>query len=70
MTPVWWLFAYVGLSTAGLLVLAVPAVRVWAAARELARQVTAGTEALAAAGERLERAVRPLEERSGRIPRG
>jgi hypothetical protein len=70
MTPVWWLFAWVGLSTAGLLALAVPAVRVWAAARELARQVDASARALASAGERLQRAAGPAAERTGQIPRG
>jgi hypothetical protein len=70
MTSTWWLFAWVGLSAAGLVALAVPAVRVWTAARDLARQVAVSGEALAAAGERLQRAARPLAERTGQISRG
>ncbi|WP_328916968.1 MULTISPECIES: hypothetical protein [unclassified Streptomyces] len=65
----WWLFLYVGLSTAGLLVLAVPAVRVFAAVRELAGQVAASTEALTAASERLQRSARPVAEQAGKIAR-
>jgi hypothetical protein len=66
----WWLFLYVGLSTAGLLVLGVLAVRVFAAVQELARQVAASADALAAASDRLQRAARPLAERAGQISRG
>jgi hypothetical protein len=65
----WWLFASVGLSTAGLLVLAVLAVRVHLAVRDLARQVAASTHDLTAAGERLRRSARPLAERGGEITR-
>ena len=65
----WSTFAWVGLASAGLLVLAVPAVRVAVAVRELAVQVRASTEALAAAGERLQRAARPVAERAGEISR-
>ncbi|MEU6851250.1 hypothetical protein ABZ901_15135 [Actinacidiphila alni] len=66
----WWLYLYVGLSTAGLLVLGVLAIRVFAAVRELARQVAASTAALAAASDRMQRAARPLAERAGQISRG
>ncbi|SEG54592.1 hypothetical protein SAMN05216223_106133 [Actinacidiphila yanglinensis] len=65
----WWLFLYVGLSTAGLLVLGALAVRVFAAVQALARQVAASTEALTAASDRLQRAARPLAERAGDISR-
>jgi hypothetical protein len=65
----WWLFLYVGLSTAGLLVLGVSAVRVFVAVQALSRQVTASTEALTAASERLRRAAQPLAERTGEISR-
>jgi hypothetical protein len=65
----WWLLGYVGVATAGLLVLGVLAVRVWAAAAELGRQVAAGAEALALASERLQRAARPVAERTGDISR-
>ena len=65
----WWLYLYVGLSTAGLLVLGVLAVRVFAAVRQLARQVGASTDALTAAGERLQRAAHPVAERAGQISR-
>jgi hypothetical protein len=65
----WWLFLYVGLSMAGLLVLGALAVRVFAAVQALAHQVTASTEALTAASERLRRAAVPLAERTGEISR-
>jgi hypothetical protein len=66
----WWLFSYVGLSTAGLLVLGVLAVRVYAAVEQLARQVAASAQALTAASERLRRAAGPVAERAGEISRG
>lgn len=65
----WWLFLCVGLATAGLLVLGVLAVRVFAAVQELARQVARSTDALAAASDRLQRAARPVAERAGQIHR-
>lgn len=65
----WWLYFYVGLSTAGLLVLGVLAVRVFAAVQGLAREVARSTEALAAATDRLQRAARPVAERAGEISR-
>ncbi|WNI14783.1 hypothetical protein [Actinacidiphila sp. ITFR-21] len=65
----WWLFLCVGLSTAGLLVLAVPAVRVFLAVQDLAREVAAGTEALTRASERLRRAAEPVAGRAGDISR-
>ncbi|BBA96153.1 hypothetical protein RVR_1324 [Actinacidiphila reveromycinica] len=65
----WWLFLYVGLSTAGLLVLGVLAVRVFAAVQALTHQVAASTDALTAASERLRRAAGPLAERTGEISR-
>jgi hypothetical protein len=66
----WWLYLSVGLATAGLLVLGVLAIRVFTAVQELARQVAAGTDALAAASDRLQRAARPVAERAGHISRG
>jgi hypothetical protein len=65
----WWLIVYVGVATAGLLVLGVLAVRVFTAVAELGRQVAAGTDALALASERLQRAARPVAERAGEISR-
>jgi hypothetical protein len=65
----WWLLTWVGLASAGLLVLAVAAARVFTAVDALARQVAASTEALGAAGERLRRAARPVAERAGEISR-
>ena len=65
----WWLYLCVGLATAGLLVLGVLAVRVFAAVQDLARQVGASADALAVAGERLRRAARPVAERAGEISR-
>lgn len=65
----WLLFMWVGLATAGLLVLGAAALRVFLAVQELARQVAASTEALSAAGERLRRAALPVAERAGDISR-
>lgn len=65
----WWLMAYVGLSAAGLIVLGVLAVRVFLAGQELARQVGASTQELAAAVERLQRDAEPVAERAGEISR-
>ncbi|WP_327291967.1 hypothetical protein [Streptomyces sp. NBC_01198] len=65
----WWLFLSVGLAAAGLAVLAVFAVRVFTAVRELAGQVAASTEALTAASERLQRAAAPVAKRAGEITR-
>ncbi len=65
----WWIIACVGLSTAGLLVLAVLALRVYAEVAELARRVEAGSRALAEAGERLRRAADRAAERTGGISR-
>ena len=66
----WWLFLDVGLSTTGLAVLGVAAIRVFLAVRELAHQVAASTAALNAASDRLQRAARPVAERAGQITRG
>ncbi|MFE9421411.1 hypothetical protein ACFYNO_00450 [Kitasatospora sp. NPDC006697] len=54
----WILLAVVGLATAGLLVLGVLALRVWAGVRGLAKEVEAATAALSAAGEELSAASR------------
>lgn len=64
-----WLFLSVGLAAAGLLVLAVFAARVFTAVRELAAQVAVSTEALAAAGDRFQRAAAPVAQRAGEITR-
>jgi len=65
----WWLFAVVGLSTAGLLVLGVLAVRVHLAVQDLARQVAESSRALTAAGDRLQRAADRLGSRAGDVSR-
>ncbi|SEO66484.1 hypothetical protein SAMN05216267_103523 [Actinacidiphila rubida] len=65
----WWLIAYVSLSAAGLLVLGVPAVRVFFAVQDLARQVAESTRALSAAGDRLQQAADRLGGRAGDISR-
>lgn len=65
----WWLYLYVGLSTAGILVLGVLAVRVFAEVQRLARQVARSTDDLTRAAERLSRAAEPLAERAGDISR-
>ncbi|MBY8880517.1 hypothetical protein [Actinacidiphila acidipaludis] len=63
----WWLFAVVGLSTAGLLVLGVLAVRVYLAVEELAGQVARSTQALTAATERLHQAAGRVGVQAGEI---
>jgi hypothetical protein len=65
----WWLFAVVGLSTAGLLVLGVLAVRVYLAVEDLARQVAESTRALSAATDRLQQAAGRVSTRAGEISR-
>jgi hypothetical protein len=65
----WWIILTVGLASAGLLVLAVCAARVWTAVAELAAQLAASGEALSAAGERLQRATTGLAGRAGDITR-
>ncbi|GAA1946555.1 hypothetical protein [Kitasatospora viridis] len=54
----WILLAVVGLATAGLLVLGVLSVRVWAGVRGLAKQVDAASLAIASAADELSAAAR------------
>jgi hypothetical protein len=65
----WWIILVVALASAGLLVLAVCAARVWTAVAELAAQLAASGQALTAATERLQRAATPLARRAGDITR-
>ena len=65
----WWIFVSVGLAAAGLAVLAVFAARVFGAVGELAAQVAASGDELAAAGDRLQRAAAPTAKRAGEIIR-
>ena len=51
----WWLYLYVGLSTAGILVLGALAVRLFAEVQRLARQVARSTDDLSRAADRLSR---------------
>ncbi|WP_431952149.1 hypothetical protein [Actinacidiphila sp. bgisy167] len=65
----WWLYLYVGLSTAGLLVLGVLALRVYAAVSGLARQVRVSGNRLEQAAEDLRRAAEPLARGAGDLSR-
>ncbi|MGW3241261.1 hypothetical protein [Streptomyces sp. NPDC001070] len=65
----WWLYLYVGLATAGLLVLGVLALRVYAEVRGLARQVGRSTDRLRHASDDLRRAAEPLARGAGELSR-
>jgi hypothetical protein len=65
----WWIILVVALASAGLLVLAVCAARVWTAVTELAAQLAVSGEALSAASERLQRAATGVAGRAGDITR-
>ncbi|MET9878174.1 hypothetical protein ABZZ36_26595 [Actinacidiphila glaucinigra] len=65
----WWLYLYVGLATAGLLVLGVLALRVYAEVRGLARQVGRSGDRLLQASEDLRRAAEPLARGAGELSR-
>ncbi|MDX2854405.1 hypothetical protein [Actinacidiphila glaucinigra] len=65
----WWLYLYVGLATAGLLVLGFLAVRVYAEVRGLARQVGRSSDRLLHASEDLRRAAEPLVRGAGDLSR-
>jgi hypothetical protein len=65
----WWLYLYVGLATAGLVVLGVLAVRVHAEVRGLARQVGLSGERLRRASEDLQHAAGPVARGAGRLSR-
>lgn len=64
-----WVVVWIGIATLGLLVLAVPAVRLWAAVRELGREVGRVSDELGAAGLALEQAAERLP-RTGKPDRG
>lgn len=65
----WWLYLYVGLATAGLLLLGVLGVRVYGEVLRLARQVGRSSEILGRAAEELRRTAGPLAERAGEFSR-
>lgn len=65
----WWILLSVGLAAAGLLVLAVFAVRVFNAVAGLSAQVAASHRALTGAADRLQRAAAPVARRAGEITR-
>lgn len=65
----WWLYLYVGLATAGLLLLGVLGVRVYGEVLRLARQVDRSAEILGRASEELRRTAAPLAERAGELSR-
>lgn len=59
-----WVGVWVFVGVLGLVVLAVPAVRLWAYVRELGREVARVSDSLAAASADLERATRDLSRGS------
>ncbi|WP_329320078.1 hypothetical protein [Streptomyces sp. NBC_01262] len=61
----WWLYLYVGLATAGILLLGVLGIRVFAAVQDLARQVGRSTDELSRASQDLSRVTEPLIRRAG-----
>jgi len=61
----WWLYLYVGLATAGILLLGVLGIRVFAAVQDLARQLGRSTDELSRASHDLSRATEPLIRRAG-----
>ncbi|GAA2481861.1 hypothetical protein ACFW9F_12200 [Streptomyces sp. NPDC059506] len=64
-----WLFLFVALSTAAILLLGTLAVRVFLEARRLGLQVDESARRFAAAAEALERAAVPVAEHAGRAGR-
>lgn len=65
----WWLYLYVGLATAGIGVLGVLGIRVFAAVQGLSRQVGKSSEEIARVSEDLRRAAEPLARRAGDVSR-
>lgn len=65
----WWLYLYVGLATAGILVLGVLGIRVYAEVLGLARQVGRGGAELTRAADELQRAAAPLAREAGDLSR-
>lgn len=61
----WWLYFYVGLATAGMLVLGVLGIRVFAAVQDLSRQLGRSTDELSRASQDLIRVTEPLVTRTG-----
>lgn len=60
----WWLYLYVGLATAGIILLGVLGLRVYAEVLRLSRQVGRSTDDLARACDGLRRAAEPLAGRA------
>jgi UPF0716 family protein affecting phage T7 exclusion len=65
----WWLYLYVGLATAGILLLGVLGIRVFAAVQELARQLGRSTDELSRVSQDLIRSTEPLVRRAGETTR-
>jgi hypothetical protein len=65
----WWLCFYVGLAAAGILLLGVLGIRVFAAVHDLARQLGRSTDELSRASQDLSRASEPLIRRAGHTAR-
>jgi hypothetical protein len=61
----WWLCLYVGVATAGILLLGVLGIRVHTEVQGLARQLGRSAEELARASQDLRRAAEPLVRRAG-----
>jgi hypothetical protein len=66
----WWLYLYVGLATAGIILLGVLGIRVHAEVLRLSRQVGRSTDDLASACDGLRQAAEPLAGRAGNSSRG
>lgn len=65
----WLIYLFVGLTTAGVLVLGVLGIRVFAEVRNLARQVGRSSEQLTRAADSLRRSAEPLAARAGDLSR-
>jgi hypothetical protein len=61
----WLLYLYVGLATAGILVLGVLGIRVFAEVQALARQLGRSTDEISRSSDDLRRAAEPLARRTG-----
>lgn len=66
----WWLYLYVGLATAGILLLGVLGVRVHVEVLRLTHEVGRSADDLVRASDELRRAAEPLAGRVGDLSRG
>jgi hypothetical protein len=63
----WWLILYVGLAAAGIILLGVLGIRVYAELMRLSRQLAQSTDDLTRAFDELRRAGEPLADRAGNL---